>query len=167
MRWLRANHPVGSSRVGGLGVSTGAAALLAAAADPSPEGQNIDAIAVYDTFDRLDSETESLVSQFLPSPMVWLVKHLGLPMAGYQVGSNLPAFAPATEINAIWPRPVLVIHGMDDLVVPFEQGQSLYDAALEPKTNFWINRCDHGGALNSRAAAREVLKCFGDARSLI
>jgi fermentation-respiration switch protein FrsA (DUF1100 family) len=167
MRWLRKNHPDAAEKVAGLGVSTGAAALLAAAADPSPEGQNIDAIAVYDTFDRLDNEADSLVKDFLPAPMAWMVRHVGLPMAGWQVGANLPAFAPATQINAIWPRPVLVIHGIDDEIVPFEQGQSLYDAAMEPKMNFWIDRCGHTKAIENPAAARFVKKCFDQARRVI
>jgi alpha-beta hydrolase superfamily lysophospholipase len=167
MRWLRQNHPQACKKVAGLGVSGGAAALLAAAADDSPEGQNIDAIAVYDTYDRLDNEVASLSNAFIPQPLSWFVNHLGLPMAGYQVGADLSAFAPATEIKSVSPRPVLVIHGMDDEFIPFEAGQDLYDSAAEPKMNFWINRCGHEQAIKNEAAAGMVRQCFDAAQRVI
>jgi fermentation-respiration switch protein FrsA (DUF1100 family) len=167
MRWLRQTHPSACRKVDGLGVSTGGAALLAAAADPSPEGQNIDAIAIYDTYDRLDNVVGSLVNEFVPSPLSWFVDHLGLPLAGYQVGASLQNFSPASQIKAIWPRPVLIIHGMDDEFIPFEEGQALYDSALEPKLNFWISRCNHAGALKNDPAARLVKKYFDSAQRVI
>ena len=81
MRWLRKTHPAACKKVAGIGVSTGGAALLAAAADPSPEGQNIDAIAIYGSFDRLDNAVGSLVDRFVPSPLSWFVDRLAVPMA--------------------------------------------------------------------------------------
>ena len=39
-------------------------------------------------------------------------------------------------ISQIAPVPLLVIHGDDDPVVPFEQGAWIFDHAGEPKT-FW------------------------------
>jgi fermentation-respiration switch protein FrsA (DUF1100 family) len=167
VRWLRETHPSACQKIAGIGVSTGGAALLAAAADPSVEGQNIDAVAVYGTFDRLDHETAVMVDMCVPMPLSWFVNRVGLPLAGWQVGADLKSFAPAEEIKAIWPRPVLVIHGMDDEFVPFEQGQSLYDSALEPKQNFWISRCNHTGAIKSDAAAKRVKEVFDSARRLI
>jgi fermentation-respiration switch protein FrsA (DUF1100 family) len=167
VRWLRTWHRDSCKKIAGLGVSSGAAALLAAAADPSAEGQNIDAIAVYDTYDRLDHAVDALMDQFVPAPLNWFVDHVGLPIAGCEVGANLQAFSPASDIKSIWPRPVLVIHGIDDEFIPFNQGQSLYDAALQPKTNFWIDRCGHAGAIKNDAAARLVERCFDSARRVI
>jgi fermentation-respiration switch protein FrsA (DUF1100 family) len=167
MRWLRQNHPKACEKVAGLGVSTGAAALLAAAADPSPEGQNIDAIAVYGTYDRLDNEFHSMIDQYVPPPLGWCLDHLSLTLAGYQVGAHLSDFSPAAQIKAIWPRPVLIIHGINDEFIPFEEGQSLYDAALEPKMNFWLNRCGHADSIKSNDAANLVKRCFDAAQRVI
>ena len=47
VRWLKANHPSQSQRIVGVGASTGAAALISAAADDSPDGRSIAAIASY------------------------------------------------------------------------------------------------------------------------
>jgi fermentation-respiration switch protein FrsA (DUF1100 family) len=167
MRWLRGTHPAACRKVAGLGVSTGGAALLAAAADPSAEGQNIDAIAVYDTYDRLDHVVGSQIGLFLPAPLSWCVERVGLPCASAQVGSDLSKFSPGEEIKAVWPRPVLIIHGMDDEYIPFEEGESLYQSALEPKMNFWLSRCSHGQAIKSDAAARLVKECFDAAQRVI
>jgi fermentation-respiration switch protein FrsA (DUF1100 family) len=167
VRWLRRNHPDACHRVSGIGAGTGGAALLAAAADPSPEGQNIDAIAVYDTYDRLDREVDVMVDQFVPMPLAWFVEHVGLPLAGAQVGADLQSFSPAKEIAFIWPRPVLVIHGMDDEFVPFDEGESLYDAALQPKESYWIKNCDHSSAIRNTDAAKLVKDWFDNARRLI
>jgi hypothetical protein len=63
------NHaPQACNKLVGLGVNTGAAALIAAAADPGPQGQNIDAIAVYGTFDSLDSTLETIARNYIPRP---------------------------------------------------------------------------------------------------
>ncbi len=167
VRWLRSNHRAACRKVAGIGVSTGGAALLAAAADASPEGQNIDAVAVYETYDRLDHVVDELSDQFVPAPLSWFVRHLGLPLAGVQVGSNLQAFSPAEQIKAVWPRPVLIIHGIDDELVPFERGQSLFDAALEPKQNFWIKRSNFDGSIQSDAASKLVKEYFDNARRMI
>jgi fermentation-respiration switch protein FrsA (DUF1100 family) len=167
MRWLRANQPNACRKVAGLGVSSGAAALLAAAADPSSEGQGIDAIAVYDTYDRLDNEVHALTQQYIPGPLGWCVNHIGLTLASCQVGTDLAAFSPEDQIKAIWPRPVLVIHGFDDEYIPFEQGQALYDSAMQPKMNFWIERCGHDAAIKNEAAARLVRRCFDAAQRMI
>lgn len=39
--------------------------------------------------------------------------------------------------------PVLVIHGKEDEIIPFRHGQLLFEAARQPKMNFWVNRAGH------------------------
>jgi alpha-beta hydrolase superfamily lysophospholipase len=177
VRWLQATHPTEARRILGLGVSTGAAALLAAAADPSPFGQSIDAVAVYAPYDRLDHLVRTTVDAVpvappygpisLPPPLGWLIEHVGLPMAGLQVGADLPAFAPVDAAAELWPRPLLVLHGMNDEVIPFRAGQAVYNAASGPKDNLFIGQCRHAQLLDSPAAERAVQTFFGVARPII
>ncbi len=173
VRWLQQAHPAAAHHVDGLGVSTGAAALLAAAADPSPLGQSIDAVAVYapygslDGLDLLDVVASPAARPWLTPPLRWLAAHVALPMADLQVGADLSAFSPAAAAANLWPRPLLVVHGMDDEVVPFAQGQAVYDAASEPKQSLWIGDCGHADAIRSGAAMRAVRKYFDTARRLI
>lgn len=39
--------------------------------------------------------------------------------------------------------PVLVIHGTSDHIVPFWQGQKIYNAAPLPKQYYWVKNADH------------------------
>lgn len=39
--------------------------------------------------------------------------------------------------------PVLFIHGRDDRVVPFWHGETLYESANQPKTNYWVDCAGH------------------------
>jgi fermentation-respiration switch protein FrsA (DUF1100 family) len=167
VRWLQRVHPDAARHIVGLGVSTGAAALLAAAADPSPAGQSIDAVAVFAPFDRLDRIVASTVAPVAPPPLGWLTTHVALPLAGLQVGSRLDAFSPADAAANLWPRPVLVIHGMADELVPFAQGQAVYDAASEPKESLFIGQCRHAETLRSAAALDAVTGYFKKARRVI
>jgi fermentation-respiration switch protein FrsA (DUF1100 family) len=167
VQWLQTTHPKACNKLVGLGVNTGAAALIAAAADPGPQGQNIDAIAVYGTFDSLDSTLETIAGNYLPSPLSWLVRHVGLPLASAQVGSDLSSFSPANDVKALWPRPILVIHGLDDEIVNFQHGQSLYDAAFQPKYDMWIKTGGHYDVIESDAAAREVRQYFDGSEKIL
>ncbi len=64
VHWARDMHRRQCRQLFGLGVSMGGAALIGAAADPSEEGRAIDAVAVYDTYDDLNSLTQDLTSTF-------------------------------------------------------------------------------------------------------
>ncbi len=39
--------------------------------------------------------------------------------------------------------PSLIIHGMEDRIIPFQHGRKLYEAAPEPKQHFWIEGAKH------------------------
>ena len=43
--------------------------------------------------------------------------------------------------------PLLIFHGDKDIVVPFSHGQKLYDKAIEPKKNIWINGGGHNNLI--------------------
>jgi alpha-beta hydrolase superfamily lysophospholipase len=167
VRWLRENHPTACRRLVGLGTSTGGAALIAAAVDPGPEGQNIDAVAVCGTFDRLDLMVADTCRDFVPTPLKWLTLHLGLPLASAQVGVNLQAFAPADAVKLLWPRPILVIHGVDDEMVRFDRGQALFDAALQPKYYEWIDHAGHEEAIKRDDTAKLLKRYFDSAVSVL
>jgi len=67
--------------------------------------------------------------------------------------------APKDWVAKLSPTPVLFIHGTADEVVPFAQGQQLFDAAQEPKTFFAVSGGHHGDALvlNRGEYRRKVL----------
>jgi len=135
VRWLQSNHPRQCRRIVGFGIDTGAAALLAAADDPSREGRAIDAIAVLGCYDRFDSLVSTTA---LPPIMGWLIEPIALPLACVQTGADLWNFSPARAAADIAPRPILFVQSEHDPVITFERGQELFDAASEPKEHIWL-----------------------------
>jgi fermentation-respiration switch protein FrsA (DUF1100 family) len=151
VRWARASHPQQSKQVLGLGISMGGAALLAATAEPTPEGRAIDKVAVYDTYDDLSSLATSMIAHQSNAPLAWLTKYLALPLASAHAGADLSHFSPADDADALAPRPLLVIHARGDDVIDFDHGVRLYDRASQPKLRFWIGKDDkHGHFLDRR-----------------
>jgi uncharacterized protein len=164
VRWIRAWHPDEARRIFGVGASMGAAALIAAAADSSPEGQAIDAVAVYGTFDNLPAELRDVADERFIEPLAWLIDHLGLPLASVQVGSNLSAFSPATLVHDLWPRPILIIHGVNDPIIAFDRGRSLFDHAQQPKTRIWLDGGGHNDIIHDEQIAEVVRDFFRRSR---
>ena len=160
--WLRRERPAQAQRIFGVGASMGAAALVAAAGDPSDEGRAIDAVAVYGTYDDLGALARTVCDRQFPRPLNWLGRHVAVPLAGLHAGRSLADFAPGDAIARLSPRPVLVIHGTEDEIIAFEHGRRLFDRAGEPKRSLWIAG-DHKSVLNDAGAAREVRAFFDSA----
>lgn len=99
------------------------------------------------------------------------------PLAGLVLQS---AFTSAYRVMTRWPIvpfdkfenirklpqvkcPVLVMHGGDDRIVPFHHGESLYNAVIGPKQNFWIELAGHNDFLDGAGPEHwVVLKKFAD-----
>jgi fermentation-respiration switch protein FrsA (DUF1100 family) len=61
------------------------------------------------------------------------------PCAGFLPRSRFDSVAKIGRVRA----PVLIIHGTDDAVVPFEMGRKLYEAAREPKGFYPVQGAAH------------------------
>jgi uncharacterized protein len=165
VRWVRANRPEQAQEIFGVGASMGAAALLAAAAEPSADGRAIAAVAVYGTYDDL-ADMAGTVAQRFPPPVNWLVRHVGMPMASLQTGTNLADFSPARCAQQIWPRPILVIHGVQDEIIDFEHGQRLFNAASPPRSRIWVQQGSHNSIVDDQQTADDVRRFFNEARAM-
>ena len=158
--WLRQNHSVRAERIVGVGASLGAAAILSAAVDEP----HLDGVVVLSTYSSMAEEVDDLSRrQFVP-PLGWLVRNLGLPMASVHVGVDLRRSRPAADVAQLWPRPVLVVHGMEDEVIPFAHGRRIYDAAPINRTNWWVRVGTHNGILDDDHAIDRVVKFIQSAR---
>jgi len=161
IRWLRANRPRQAVRIVGVGSDIGAAALIAAAADHSPEGQALDALAVFGAFDDLNLLAQDLASSMFVRPVDRLVAALGVPFASLHCGANLSALRPAKLVPDLWPRPILVIHASHDQLVSLERGQAVFDAAGFPRQALWLSMIGRKSALTDEDvidALREFLR---------
>jgi alpha-beta hydrolase superfamily lysophospholipase len=149
-----------NARVGLIGFSMGAAlAILAAAARPeirvviadSPFATHADVVshAIARTL-RIPGDP------FLPAADFFLER-----FAGYRSAD----VAPLSVVGAIAPRPVLLIHGTEDQVIPSSHTARLYAAAGDPKELWIASGAGHCGAyfLDRPAYTQRVLTFFENA----
>jgi pimeloyl-ACP methyl ester carboxylesterase len=166
VHWLRQHQPEEAQKIVGVGHGTGAAALIAAAVDPSSDGQAIQAVAVYDTFDDFDALSREFVDDRLLAPMNWIARYVGMPLASAHAGTNLADFRPAELVHDLWPRPIMVIHAVRDDAIDLDHGRSLFDSAFFPKRSLWMPWDDQHRVILNEDAASEVYEFFETARPL-
>jgi alpha-beta hydrolase superfamily lysophospholipase len=128
-----------ANRVGGLGMSLGAAALVNTAADDP----RLDALVLDSLFARW-ADTDFAADYRLPPD--WLVPEVPAPVERLD------------EIHV----PVLIIHGTADVLTEEEHAYRLFAAANEPK-QLWINDSGHAwSAWTYPAEYRERVLAFLD-----
>jgi fermentation-respiration switch protein FrsA (DUF1100 family) len=164
VKWLRENRSKQSQKIFGVGASMGGSALIAAAADDSDEGRAINAVATYAAYDSLEGLAQSVTKNYFLPPLGWLVMKVGVPLASVQTGADLRSFSPAKLAGEMWPRPLLLIHGVQDRIISFEHAQRLYQGASLPKYYLWLEKGDHNDVLGDEGAARAVLRFFKTAK---
>ncbi|MDB5291637.1 MAG: alpha/beta hydrolase [Phycisphaerales bacterium] len=168
VRWVRANHAAQARKIFGLGESMGAAALISAAADGGPEGQAIDAVAVFAPFDRLTDLFQGMADDHFAPSAGWLARHVALPAAGWELGADLVDFAPGRDVQSLWPRPLLVISAGENDSPVSGRTLDLFDDALQPK---YLLQIDKGGReavmFGSKRASTAVRVFFGGARQIL
>jgi fermentation-respiration switch protein FrsA (DUF1100 family) len=100
----------------------GALGLLAAAQRPA-----VRAVLAESTFGSWRAAARSIV-----------------PALGFLVPWAVSSeFEPLSVLDRIPPRPLLVIHGSDDRIMPPDRGRELFDAAREPKQWYLAVGCGH------------------------
>lgn len=112
----------GVDHVASWGGSMGGATMIRAVA----EYPQIEALVVDSAFSSLDAEVDFLAPYPLLNPLAKFFMALGL-------GVDLDTVSPTAAIGKISPRPIYIIHGLEDTVAPPESAQILFDAANEPK----------------------------------
>jgi len=93
-------------------------------------------------------------------PLLWLADALFWQRVSY----HFRQVEPLQDIAVISPRPVLIIHGLQDSVVDLRDAQRLYAAAREPKELWLIPNADHCGrtSLIARPMWRRSRPSFTD-----
>ena len=112
----------GVEHVGGWGGSMGGVTMIRATAG-YPE---IEALVADSPFAALEDEFDLRVPYPLLNPLIRI-------FAEGETGLCLDLVRPIDDIGQISPRPVFLIQGMRDTMVPLDSAQRLYDAAGEPR----------------------------------
>ncbi len=126
----------GFSKIGILGISLGGSVAILSAA----RNKAIDAVVADCAFSDLDSVAVHTARKmgvpgysFIINPLVGVVMTIGQVITG----ANYSETNPIDHIAKISPRPVLLIHGKHDTIVPFSNAQANYQHAEEPK-ELWV-----------------------------
>jgi uncharacterized protein len=157
---LAAQPGVEKDAIGAMGLSMGGATVLLAAA----ETPRIRAVVTDSAFARLD---EMVAERFRPVPVFYRgalctsVRFCAERLSGYTTAD----VAPVAAIRRIAPRPILLIHGGADQLVPVRHARMLHDAAGE-RVQYW--ELPGVGHVQCYAAGREeyerrVVRFFGEA----
>ncbi len=129
--YLMTRPDVDHERIGALGLSLGAAtSILAAAADA-----RIKAVVDDSGFSDVPSAVASSFEHFIGLPPV-LFAPLTMSIVRLRTGIDVKRIRPVDAIARIGPRPLLIVHCMNDQVVPPDNSERNFRAAREPK-QFW------------------------------
>lgn len=132
VRFLRGRPELRHCAIGVLGVSMGAvAALLAAAREPAIAAVVAD--SAFTTLHEIAAGGLRLLYHLPPFPFVPLIVRFGEALTGHRITANRPVDA----VAAIAPRPLLIVHGAQDRLIPLANAHALYAAAGAPK-ELWV-----------------------------
>lgn len=112
----------GVEHIGAWGGSMGAVTMIRATA----QYPQIEALISDSPFVTLEEEMDLRI----PFPVMRTLIEF---FAEWETGVNVDRVRPLDEIASISPRPVFIIQGMGDGMVPLDSAQRLFDAAGEPR----------------------------------
>jgi pimeloyl-ACP methyl ester carboxylesterase len=122
----------GVDRIGAIGFSMGAATLTHVAA----EDERLEAVILEASYPDLYSALMNRSRLFGPIsqwPTLWMFHDV-----------DLDAVRPVDDICRISPRPVLLIYGDQDHVLPPGSAQTMFEAACDPVELWIIHGAHHG-----------------------
>jgi dipeptidyl aminopeptidase/acylaminoacyl peptidase len=138
---LARRNDVDSDRLGLLGLSLGGSVSLLAAARDQAVRAVVDDSGFADVRAQLQRER-----QLLLGPLAHLAIFSNVLMT-LQAHVSLSTVRPIDAVASIAPRPLLIIHGLDDVVVPPADSRRLC-AAAGPTCRLWlVPQAGHIGAL--------------------
>ena len=118
----------------------------------SPRKDRIRALVIDSAFSSYRRIAREKLSDF------WLTWPLQVPLS-WTVSD---AYSAEKWIGQVAPIPVLILHGLDDPVVPTHHGRMLHEAAREPK-QFWLTaRPGHVQSFGDDAVRKQLVLYLGE-----
>lgn len=136
--YVTSRPEVDPQRIGVLGKSLGAViAIRGAAALPQ-----LKAVVSDSPFPSLQDTIDATMQRHGPLG-AWPLRHVALFVGTKTMGIDPDLVRPIDDIGEISPRPVLIMHGGRDELVPADSGERLYAAAAEPKSLWYVPDAAH------------------------
>ena len=136
--WVKGRQEVDNERVILMGSSFGAViAIYVASQRPDVAG-----IVSFASPARTDTQhsSEELVNRLRD---IGIIRDKDFPQSYDDFLSEYKIINPNQLIHRISPRPILLVHGYEDDVVPVENAYTLYERALEPKDIQILQKVGH------------------------
>ncbi len=162
LAYVRQRAPTAS--IGLLGYSMGGVlSILLAAAHPQ-----IHAVVADSSYSNAELVVANKMRKIVAGLAYPLLAITSLVIA-QRYGYTLGAVRPSEAVARIAPRPLLLIHGTADSLVPVEHAEHLFAAAGEPKELWLVPDADHCGAyfLDRETYVARVRAFFGHALQAI
>jgi uncharacterized protein len=152
--YLGTQPEVDPNRIGAMGLSLGASTTILAAANDSRIKAVLDDSGFSDAPAAISSSFEHFIG-LPPFPFAPVT----LAIVRLRTGINVSAIRPVDAIARISPRPLLIVHCMDDKVLPPDNSERNFAAAKEPKQIWRIPTGGHVDGLT--VAGREYERRVG------
>jgi fermentation-respiration switch protein FrsA (DUF1100 family) len=136
VRWLRGRLGAGAP-IGVLGISMGGSVAIEAAATCPAIG----AVVADSAFAHLSGAVAHRFSSLGRVDLV--LHHTTMRIAEHMVRGRVARVRPVDAVARIAPRPLLLIHGMADDIVPVAHARELFAAAGEPKELWLLEGTSH------------------------
>ncbi len=148
--FLKNRPEIDPNRIGIYGFSMGGSAAILAA---SMTGA-FSAVVADSAFTSLRAQAKGAITGFYHLPSF---PFLQLAIIGYELyfQTRVDAISPVSVIITIAPKPVLIIAGEGDTLIPADNGRRLYAVAGEPKELWIIPGAGHGGTLATAGSEYE------------
>ena len=139
IHFLKHKYPGKCKKIGFYGLSMGGMVAISEAAR-NPEIQCVAAEAPYFSFRKVVSRWAWIHYHIPYFPLLPIILHY----VRSQLGANPERYSPKYTIGKIAPRPIFIIHGRADNLVPAAQARHLYRAAGDPKMLWLVPGALHG-----------------------
>jgi fermentation-respiration switch protein FrsA (DUF1100 family) len=141
VHWAASQPGVDRRRVGALGVSLGGSTVILTAAND----QEIRSVVDDCGFADAESEIAASFVHFIHLPAMPFAP-VTIWIASHRAGLDINKVRPVDVIGRISPRPILIIHGLADFVVPVDNSKRNFKAAHEPKQLWLVPGAKHASA---------------------
>ena len=138
IEFLKNNYPGQCRRIGLYGLSLGGMVAIGEAAR-NPEIACVAAEAPYYSFRRVVSRWAWIHYHIPYFPLLPIILHY----IREQLGANPERYSPKYMVSKIAPRPLFIIHGRYDNLVPAAHARRLYRRAGEPKSLWLVPNAKH------------------------
>jgi len=144
LNFLYNRNEVLKEKVGVIGLSLGGVISILTAA----EDDRIKAVCTWSSPGDLREMEASIKSMFgeVSLNRLLLKSYIDLP-SGDRIGRKFILDAlkhnVLKSVSKISPRPMLIVHGTKDTIVPLAHAEKLYENAMDPKEKYFIEDSDH------------------------